>query len=171
MAERDSGKLVRDRIPEIVRRAGAVPVVRVLEPGELFPALIRKLYEEADELGSASPADRLEELADLHEVLLALAAASGLTPEEVAGAVRAKRAERGGFERRLMLTRVLTPGAGSERATAAEEQEGGGEDRGADGHADQEHEGADREEAAVVVGRRVDRPGSAERDDQGDRGE
>jgi hypothetical protein len=45
-------KLVRDRIPEIITANGELPKVRVLEP-----------HEEADELGSAEPVDRLDELA------------------------------------------------------------------------------------------------------------
>jgi hypothetical protein len=39
---------------------------RVLPTERLFPTLIAKLLEEADELASAAPADVLGELADFH---------------------------------------------------------------------------------------------------------
>jgi predicted house-cleaning noncanonical NTP pyrophosphatase (MazG superfamily) len=60
------GKLVRDRSPEIISGNGEVPRARVPPTERLFPALIAKLHEEADELASAAPADVLGELADFH---------------------------------------------------------------------------------------------------------
>jgi predicted house-cleaning noncanonical NTP pyrophosphatase (MazG superfamily) len=39
------GKLVRDRIPEIIRSTGGMPEVRVLEGDELLEALLPKLEE------------------------------------------------------------------------------------------------------------------------------
>lgn len=96
-------KLVRDRIPEIIEAAGEVPVTRVLAADELVPALVAKVHEEAAELGRAAPDERLGELADVHEVLAALTAAMGYTPEQVAEAARAKRAARGGFIERIWL--------------------------------------------------------------------
>ncbi|WP_406039425.1 hypothetical protein OG799_28535 [Micromonospora sp. NBC_00898] len=42
------GKLVRDRIPEIISAGGEIPEVQVLGAEDFFPALIAKLHEEAD---------------------------------------------------------------------------------------------------------------------------
>ncbi|WP_306208827.1 nucleoside triphosphate pyrophosphohydrolase [Actinoplanes sp. RD1] len=98
-------KLVRDRIPEIIAAHGEVPEVRVLAADRVFPALVAKLHEEADELASAGPDDLLGELADVREVLAALTALAGFTEEQVAAAAR-KRAERGGFDKRLWLDAV-----------------------------------------------------------------
>lgn len=100
------GKLVRDRIPEIIEAAGKTATVRVLDEAELIPALISKLAEEAEELRHAEPDDRLGELADLHEVLSALTEALGFSGEQVREAARRKRAERGGFSHRLWLDEV-----------------------------------------------------------------
>jgi predicted house-cleaning noncanonical NTP pyrophosphatase (MazG superfamily) len=100
------GKLVRDRIPEIIEADGRTAKVRVLNESELVPALIAKLAEEADELNRARPEDRLGELADIREVLSALVEALGYTEEQVDEATRTKRAKRGGFSRRLWLDEV-----------------------------------------------------------------
>ncbi|MFI7577454.1 phosphoribosyl-ATP pyrophosphohydrolase [Micromonospora sp. NPDC049497] len=99
-------KLVRDRIPEIVEAAGRVPATRVLTVAELVPALLAKLHEEATELGLAEPEERLEELADVHEVLSALTTAYGFTEEDVTRAAREKKAARGGFSERVWLEEV-----------------------------------------------------------------
>jgi len=101
------GKLVRDRIPDIVEANGKVAVVRVLDDIDVVPALIAKLGEEAEELRTAaSHGDRLGELADLREVLLALTIALGFSDEEVDDAAAKKRATRGSFDLRLWLQEV-----------------------------------------------------------------
>lgn len=98
--ERRSEKLVRDRIPEIIQDAGRVPETRTAA-GEEHPTLLRnKLYEEAGEyVATNDPA----ELADLLEVLHALAALHDLTPEQLEEQRAAKAAERGAFSKRLVL--------------------------------------------------------------------
>ncbi|TDB89402.1 hypothetical protein E1264_08275 [Actinomadura sp. KC216] len=68
-----------------------------------------KLTEEGEELRLAAPEERLGELADLQEVLGALAEALGFSDDQVQEAARRKRAERGGFSRRLWLDSVTTP--------------------------------------------------------------
>jgi predicted house-cleaning noncanonical NTP pyrophosphatase (MazG superfamily) len=92
-------KLVRDKIPEIIRRNGAEPVFHIAAPEEL-PALLRaKLVEEVDEfLESSEP----EELADVLEVVLALAQELGVQPEDLERLRRQKAAERGAFDERVV---------------------------------------------------------------------
>lgn len=103
------GKLVRDRIPEIISANGEVPRVRVLPEERLFPALIAKLHEEADELASAAPADVLGELADVHEVLAAVTTLLGYTAEQVELASAEKRSARGAFNEGCWLDEVEHP--------------------------------------------------------------
>ena len=100
-------KLVRDRIPEVIEANGGTARCRVLDPGELVPALVAKLHEEADELAGADPADRLAELADLREVLSTLTAVLGFTEAQVARAADEKRAARGGFAGRIWLEETV----------------------------------------------------------------
>lgn len=97
------GKLVRDLIPEIIERSGGTPKVRLLAESEYVEALHEKLLEEAEELRQADANARLEEAADVYEVLLAIGRTLGVDMHAIASAADAKRAERGGFERRLWL--------------------------------------------------------------------
>lgn len=96
-------KLVRDRIPDIITADGHTPATRVLDTGEYREALFAKLGEEAEEVRTAPDADRLGELADLQEVLNALAGSYGFTPAEVAFKAGTKRGLRGGFDGRIYL--------------------------------------------------------------------
>ncbi len=97
------GRLVRDRIPEIIRRSGRRPRVTTLDEQACRKALHDKLLEEAAELRVAHCHDEAVELADVVEIVVALAATYDLTPDTITGAARRERAERGGFEMRLRL--------------------------------------------------------------------
>ena len=56
------GKLVRDRIPEIIRADGKTPIIRIMDDEEYVKELDRKLCEEVEEYR----ADRsIEEMADI----------------------------------------------------------------------------------------------------------
>ncbi|REE94940.1 NUDIX domain-containing protein [Thermomonospora umbrina] len=93
-------KLVRDRIPEIIQAAGRRPETRVTEGGEYLAFLRAKLYEEAGEyVAGGDPT----ELADVLEVVLALASHHGIEPEALERMRAAKTAERGGFSERVLL--------------------------------------------------------------------
>lgn len=93
-------KLVRDRIPELIEAAGGCPETRIATGGEYSAFLRAKLYEEAGEyVASSAP----EELADLLEVLHALAATHGMSPAELERSRAGKAAERGGFGGRVLL--------------------------------------------------------------------
>lgn len=99
------GKLVRDGIPAIVDAAGGTYVLTTLDPGDMWQALTGKVHEEATEVAEATTADeQLEELADLYELILALADQAGTTIDAVAEAAEHKRAKRGGFQQRLWMT-------------------------------------------------------------------
>lgn len=97
------GKLVRDRIPEIIEADGRVAVRRPLTDDEYDAALVAKLHEEASELVAAAPADRLEEAADVYEVLLALVELGGHSVDDLVRTAERKRVERGGFSGRVWL--------------------------------------------------------------------
>ncbi|MCP2015542.1 putative house-cleaning noncanonical NTP pyrophosphatase (MazG superfamily) [Deinococcus sp. HSC-46F16] len=90
------GKLVRDRIPERFPASR----YRVLDEAEFGAALRAKLTEEVGEyLADGTP----EELADVLEVLHALAARHGLTPGDLERLRVQKAAERGAFVGRVWL--------------------------------------------------------------------
>lgn len=94
------GKLVRDRIPEIMRAAGLSPQFRTLEQDERLSWLIAKLHEETHEL-AAEP--NLEECADVLEVILAIAQELGHTSEQLRLAATEKADRRGRFGRGILL--------------------------------------------------------------------
>ena len=96
-------KLVRDRIPEIIRASGKSCVTRVLDDAEYIAALDLKLQEELNEYLADSS---MEELADLLEVMMAAAEARGHTFDEVEAIRRNKAAQRGGFRERIWLESV-----------------------------------------------------------------
>ena len=100
-------KLVRDRIPEIIEKAGKTYTSRILTQDEYIEALRKKSYEELEEYMNASDNDSaLEELADLLEIIHALAEAHGSTAEEVEE-IRVKKAiERGNFKEKILLIEV-----------------------------------------------------------------
>lgn len=105
MSMKTYDKLVRDRIPEIIEARGAKASFRTCaDDAEYLTRLVAKLREEIDELDAAENADeQAEELADVLEVVAALCVRLGLDPAEVE-AIRAKKAaERGAFEKRLVL--------------------------------------------------------------------
>jgi predicted house-cleaning noncanonical NTP pyrophosphatase (MazG superfamily) len=90
-------KLVRDGIPRIIETSGGQPITRVLDQAGYLAALRAKLIEEAEEAQAASDGQLRSELADVLEVLQALAAAQGLSWEDVVTEAARKRDERGGF--------------------------------------------------------------------------
>jgi len=95
-----NGKLVRDRIPEIIRKQGGEPRVRKLDEESFREALCDKLGEETKEFLEGRT---VEELADILEVVYALAGDDGLTQDALEAIRLKKRAERGGFDQRLIL--------------------------------------------------------------------
>lgn len=88
------GKLVRDKIPQIIIADGRTPIVRTLSDEEYLSELDRKLNEEVAEY----QADKsLEEMADVLEVLLAICEARGHSVDELIEVRDKKREKRGGF--------------------------------------------------------------------------
>ena len=101
--KREYNKLVRDRIPEIIRQQGLDCEVIRLSESEYRQALREKLIEEAKEASRAGDRDLVRELADLCEVIDAMMAAYGISQEIVNVERERKRQERGCFSERLQL--------------------------------------------------------------------
>jgi predicted house-cleaning noncanonical NTP pyrophosphatase (MazG superfamily) len=99
-------KLVRDQVPAIIAADGHQAVTRVLDQVGYEAALRAKLLEEAHEAQSAPDGQLVSELADVLEVLQALAAAHDMDREDVVSEASRKRGERGGFDQRIFLEYV-----------------------------------------------------------------
>lgn len=94
----NQGKLVRDKIPQIIMEDGKTPITRILSEEEYLAELDKKLNEEIAEY----QADKsLEEMADVLEVLFAICEARGHSVEELMEVRRKKREKRGGFEQKI----------------------------------------------------------------------
>ena len=100
MARKVYNKLVRDKIPEIIAAEGKALKTRILSDEEHLQALIEKLGEEYEEFKADL---NVEELADLHEVLLALADVLQIPHEELEKVRTQKAAKRGGFTQKIFL--------------------------------------------------------------------
>ena len=93
-------KLVRDKIPEIIQENGGRAEIRVLSDEEYRRYLEMKLDEE---VGEYHLEKNIEELADILEVLYALASSVGSSREELETVYNKKHEARGGFEKRILL--------------------------------------------------------------------
>ena len=92
------GKLVRDRIPEIIRNDGKKPIIEILSNEDYLKELDKKLNEEVAEY----QADKsIEEMADILEVLFAACEARGHSVEELLQVKESKREKRGGFKDKI----------------------------------------------------------------------
>ena len=99
-------KLVRDKIPAIIEKNGEVPITKVLSEENYLIELEKKLTEELNEVLASRGSDRLEELADLLEVMIALAKMDNKNLEDIIDKRNEKRAKRGGFDQRIYLEGV-----------------------------------------------------------------
>ena len=106
--EKVYNKLVRDKIPEIIKNNNGEPITRVLDDIEYKQELEKKLYEEYLEvLDSNNFEDRIEELADMLEIIKALSKLENKTLEDIIEVANQKQIKRGGFEEKIYLEKVI----------------------------------------------------------------
>ena len=97
-------KLVRDRIPEIIKASGKSCKTEILSDADYLKMIDAKLDEE---LAEYHKDQNIEELADLIEVIHAATIARGHTLEELE-TVRVKKAEKSGrFEKKILLIETI----------------------------------------------------------------
>lgn len=97
-------KLVRDKIPQIIRLANKEPCTSIASEEEVKPLLIQKLIEELQEF-KATPNE--EELADIIEVIDGIVDGFNLNLKIVQDLKQKKKDERGGFKERIFLEKVI----------------------------------------------------------------
>lgn len=94
------GKLVRDKIPEIIRANGGEPIIRVLSDEEYIKELVKKLKEEVAEFEEDLS---IEELADIQEVISALIKELKIDKQELRKVKIKKAKNRGRFDDKIFL--------------------------------------------------------------------
>jgi predicted house-cleaning noncanonical NTP pyrophosphatase (MazG superfamily) len=100
-------KLVRDRIPQVIESTGKQFSTRILNDEEYIKELKNKSFEELQEyVNDDNDENAIEELADLLEIIHALAKSHGATFDEVEEVRRKKAEKRGGFEEKIFLVQV-----------------------------------------------------------------
>lgn len=96
-------KLVRDKIPEIIKNSNKKFDSHVATKSEALKLLHTKLDEEVAEFHSD---ENLEELADVMEVIFALAKNLGYSEEDLLNKRTEKLEARGGFYKNIVLEKV-----------------------------------------------------------------
>jgi len=94
-------KLVRDKVPELIRENGGNPKVRVAGPDELDVLLREKIVEEAKEFLFSGDT---EELVDIQEAIDALLRLRKADPAFIELQRHTKLLARGGFTEGYVLT-------------------------------------------------------------------
>ncbi|PIY96919.1 MAG: hypothetical protein COY66_01985 [Candidatus Kerfeldbacteria bacterium CG_4_10_14_0_8_um_filter_42_10] len=104
MKETAYNKLVRDRIPEIIRENGDECDCQIMEDDEFRKMLKEKLAEEAAELIAANgKAEMIDELADISEIIESILETEQIAAREVAEKRNKKKEARGGFTKKIKL--------------------------------------------------------------------
>lgn len=93
-------KLVRDKIPEIIRKKGGKSKIHIAGKKEYWGKLKEKLLEEIKEF---SKSETIEEFTDILEVLEAVRNYKKFNKRKVEMIKRKKVKERGGFKKRIIL--------------------------------------------------------------------
>jgi predicted house-cleaning noncanonical NTP pyrophosphatase (MazG superfamily) len=101
--KRQINKLVRDHIPQICENSGQTPETRILDDEDYTSALKAKLHEEVEEYLSDC---NTEELADIIEVIEALAENQGSSLDEIMAIKHHKQEKNGAFRNKIFLMSI-----------------------------------------------------------------
>jgi predicted house-cleaning noncanonical NTP pyrophosphatase (MazG superfamily) len=93
-------KLVRDKIPNLIRKSGKVPVFHRAKKEDMSGLLFDKFIEEINEFLAEPSA---EEAADIFAVLEALCKENGISMVQVTQVAAQKGADKGKFKKRYVL--------------------------------------------------------------------
>ena len=99
-------KAIRDKIPEIIQKDGHTCNIQTLSDEKFLVEIEKKLSEEVTEYqNDKNP----EELADILEVIYAIAQLKGISKEELEKIRIKKLQDRGGFDKNLFLIDTSEP--------------------------------------------------------------
>jgi predicted house-cleaning noncanonical NTP pyrophosphatase (MazG superfamily) len=105
LPEKQYNKLVRDNIPTIIRKQGKEPITDIITNEKEFEEYLgRKLIEESKEFYETK---EVEELLDIMEVFYSILKYKGIDFSDFEKMRLTKRRERGGFDKRILLQKVV----------------------------------------------------------------
>lgn len=93
-------KLVRDKIPEIIKNKGEVAVTHIADDEEYWQKLKEKLQEESDEFKQN---ESMEEIADMLEIIDAICDFKKFDKAELQEVKDKKAEQRGKFKDKIIL--------------------------------------------------------------------
>lgn len=96
-------KLVRDKVPDIIKDNRQVPEYKILSDEEYILELDKKLKEETAEYQESK---EVEDLADILEVVYAICRTKGVSEEKIQKIREEKARKRGGFQNKILLKTV-----------------------------------------------------------------
>ncbi|MEK6861580.1 MAG: nucleoside triphosphate pyrophosphohydrolase [Nanoarchaeota archaeon] len=96
-------KLVRDKVPDVIRSNNQKAIFHVANDQEYKEALLKKLEEEVKEFQHDKTA---QELGDLLDIIDAIAFTFGFSKEYIEGERKKKNQERGSFSKRVILDKI-----------------------------------------------------------------
>lgn len=102
--EKVYNKLVRDKIPEIIKKDNCKPIIKVLSDEEYMNELNKKLKEETNEYLEDN---NVEELADIVEVIYAILDSKNVSVEEFETIRKSKVEKRGAFKDKIFLGKSI----------------------------------------------------------------
>jgi len=106
--QRIRNKLVRDKVPQIIRENQQIPTVRKLDDKDFVNELLRKLEEEIQEvIGARNDKEELmREISDVYEVIDTIIDLYKLDKSLILELQKKKKRERGEFKERIYLESV-----------------------------------------------------------------
>jgi len=96
-------KLIRDKIPEIIKKVNKKPITHIASEEEYWKKLKEKLLEETKEF-IEEPNE--EELSDILEVINAICKYKNFSRERINKIQKEKAEKRGSFNKRIILDEV-----------------------------------------------------------------
>ena len=100
---KEFNKLVRDKMPEIIKANGDVPFIRIADDDEYWEKLREKLQEEVNEFLED---ENHKELADVLEVMHAICKHKGIDFTDIEKIRIEKADKRGAFKNKIILERT-----------------------------------------------------------------
>ncbi len=113
-----AGRVVRDRIPQLVKEAGHHVAFREVQDDEKSRFLKQKVANEARELLHADLGKEKEEIADVLEALEALIRSRNFERDDLRRVKEAKRKRRGGFDRVYVVESTAQPAVAEPKVPA-----------------------------------------------------
>ncbi|HLD26390.1 MAG TPA: nucleoside triphosphate pyrophosphohydrolase [Patescibacteria group bacterium] len=96
-------KLVRDNIPDIIKKSGKTGIIHIADSEEYLQKIYEKLQEETKEFLKER---KIEELADLLELIYTIAKIKNISKEKLEQIRLQKKEVKGGFDKKYILNRM-----------------------------------------------------------------